>query len=96
MARLVRFDAAKPIKIDPATWPRDEQGNLRVLSICACGISAKFPLCDGAHKACNTEEAGCTYTYDIATRSVQSVTRPATADNNTPNAQNPADTQRER
>jgi CDGSH-type Zn-finger protein len=70
MPRTVRFDATTPIKIDPATWPRDEAGNMKVLSICACGISAKFPFCDGAHKSCKTEEPGCTYTYDIATRAV--------------------------
>lgn len=86
MPRLVRFSSAAPIKIDPATWPRDEQGNLKVLSICGCGISAKFPFCDGAHKACKAEDAGCTYTYDIPTRTVQSVT-PGTGDVPAPDGQ---------
>lgn len=75
MPRLVRFDATAPIKFDPNApagapnaWPRDEQGNLKVLSICACGISAKFPICDGAHKACKAEDPARMYHYDIATR----------------------------
>lgn len=68
MPRLVRLDAQAPIKIDPATWPRDEQGNLKPISICACGLSQKFPICDGAHKACRAaEQAGVLYVYD-ATR----------------------------
>jgi CDGSH iron-sulfur domain-containing protein 1 len=58
MARLVRHEASAPIKIDPAHWPRDEQGNPRVISICACGLSAKFPFCDGSHKRCRDEVPG--------------------------------------
>lgn len=71
MARMVRLEATGSVKIDPATWPRDEQGNLKVLSICACGLSQKFPLCDGAHKACRvTEEPGKLYIYDRDRRNV--------------------------
>lgn len=68
MPRLVRLDAQAPVKIDPATWPRDEQGNLKPVSVCACGLSQKFPICDGAHKACRvSEQPGVLYVYD-ATR----------------------------
>ncbi len=77
MPRLVRHEPAAPIKIDPNApagepnaWPRDEQGNLKILSICACGLSARFPFCDGAHKICRNEEPGHIYTYDPVTRDV--------------------------
>jgi hypothetical protein len=76
MARLVKFTATTPLKIDPnlapgdtppapnvIPWPRDEQGKLKVLSICTCGVSRKFPLCDGMHKTCKTEQDGTVYQY---------------------------------
>ena len=63
MARLVRLDQTKPLKIDPATWPRDAAGNLKPIWICACGLSKKFPLCDGTHKACEGEAVDTTYEY---------------------------------
>jgi len=69
MARLVRFEQTGPIKIDPATWPRDEMGNLKTIFVCACGLSNKFPLCDGTHKSCR-EEPGKLYTYDPVTKAV--------------------------
>jgi CDGSH-type Zn-finger protein len=68
MARRVTHEAAAPIKIDPAAWPRDDQGNLKTLSMCACGISSKFPFCDGSHKACAGEAPGRVYTYDPVTK----------------------------
>lgn len=70
MARTVRFTATDPVKIDPATWPRDAQGNLKPISICACGVSLKFPICDGMHKACRLEEPGHEYRYDPASGAV--------------------------
>jgi len=83
MPRDVRHTATGNIKIDPAlkpgetppapnviAWPRHENGELKVVSICACGISATFPFCDGAHKVCKNEEAGHVYRYDIPTRTV--------------------------
>ena len=75
MARLVRHEQTAPIKIDPATWPRDEQGNLKVISICACGISAKFPFCDGAHGGCKAEEPGKVYLYDPVTKAILDATQ---------------------
>ena len=83
MPRLVRLEGTVPLKIDPnlkpgetppapnvIAWPRDEAGNLKVVSVCTCGLSARFPLCDGAHKGCKDEEAGYVYRYDPATRAV--------------------------
>lgn len=71
MPRFIRIDATGPIKIEPAQFPRDEQGNLKPISICACGLSQKFPICDGAHKGCRvSEEPGYVYTYDPVTKQV--------------------------
>jgi len=71
MARLVKFEATGPIKIDPATWPRDEAGNLKNIWICACGLSATFPFCDKSHKACAQEKPGAVYQYDPVTKAAQ-------------------------
>ena len=45
MARMVRLTELKPLKIEVKDIPADKP-----LSICTCGLSQKFPLCDGAHK----------------------------------------------
>jgi CDGSH-type Zn-finger protein len=71
MARLVRLEATGPIKIDPAQFPRDEQGNLKPIWICACGLSSNPPFCDKSHNACKHEQAGTLYEYDPATKSVR-------------------------
>ena len=68
MARIVRHEATGPIKIDPATWPKDPLGNLKPIWVCACGLSATFPFCDGTHKGCTAEEPGSVYTYDPVTK----------------------------
>lgn len=86
MARLVRHDQAGPHKIDPATWPRDEQGNLKAIWVCACGLSRTFPLCDKTHKTTSMqEEGGCLYRYDPATMSVVEKTRERVDDPTSPN-----------
>ncbi len=68
MPRLVRLDATGPVKIDPANFPRDEQGNLKPIWICACGLSATMPFCDKSHKVCKDEAAGVVYQYDPTTK----------------------------
>ncbi|MSQ90679.1 MAG: CDGSH iron-sulfur domain-containing protein [Phycisphaerales bacterium] len=55
MARLVKFDGLKPIKIEPQEKP---------IFVCACGLSQKFPICDGHHKGCAAEDPTRTYQYD--------------------------------
>lgn len=71
MPRLIRLDATGPIKIEPASFPRDEQGNLKPIWICACGLSQTMPLCDKSHKACAVnEQPGRLYVYDAARKSV--------------------------
>ncbi len=67
MARRVVFHAAASIKLDPSQFPRDEQGNLKPISLCACGVSQKFPICDGTHKRCKDESPGVLYEYDPVT-----------------------------
>jgi len=52
MARLVRFVATGPVKIEPTDKP---------LFICACGLSKNFPHCDGSHKPTRSEEPGKLY-----------------------------------
>ncbi|MBL8745075.1 MAG: CDGSH iron-sulfur domain-containing protein [Phycisphaerae bacterium] len=71
MPRLIRLEATTPLKIEPNDFPRDEQGNLRKMSLCACGLSQKFPLCDGAHKRlCVSERPDRLYVYDRSRQNV--------------------------
>lgn len=51
MPRLVRLEATASVKIDPATIPPG-----KLISVCACGLSQSFPLCDGSHKAARENE----------------------------------------
>ncbi|MGD9790571.1 MAG: CDGSH iron-sulfur domain-containing protein [Phycisphaerales bacterium] len=77
MARMVKHEGMGPIKIDPnaegeGAWPRDDHGNLKPVFVCSCGISSKFPFCDGSHKQCKAEVTGKVYTYDPVTKQVTS------------------------
>lgn len=54
MPRLVRYEGSGPIKIEPQDKP---------VFICGCGLTKKFPFCDGTHKICRDEGAGKTYVY---------------------------------
>jgi CDGSH-type Zn-finger protein len=60
MPRLVRLEATASFKIDPATIPPG-----KMISVCACGLSRTFPLCDGSHKAAREKEKpGILSVYD--------------------------------
>jgi CDGSH-type Zn-finger protein len=72
MARLIRIEATGPIKIDPSQFPRDEQGNLKAIWICACGLTSTPPFCDKSHKACTNETPGMIYEYDPKTKGIKS------------------------
>lgn len=65
MARQVRLEATGPVKIEVRDKP---------VSICACGLSKIFPICDGAHKTTSRlEEPGKLYHYDPVTLAVLKV-----------------------
>ena len=57
MPRLVRMHHTGSIKVGPSDKP---------ISICACGLSRTFPLCDGSHKVARLVETdpGALYVYD--------------------------------
>jgi CDGSH iron-sulfur domain-containing protein 1 len=60
MPRMIRLTNLVPMKITAADIPEG-----KAISLCTCGLSQKFPLCDGAHKrARETEQPGILYTYD--------------------------------
>lgn len=75
MPRIVHHTATGPIKIEPAQFPRDEQGNLKPIFICACGLSSRLPICDGTHKICRDEAPEKTYVYDPQTKARSEQTR---------------------
>jgi CDGSH iron-sulfur domain-containing protein 1 len=69
MPRLIRHTLNGPIKIEPSDKP---------IWVCACGLSQKFPICDGAHKQCAAREPdpNAEYVYDETRTRVVSVNPP--------------------
>lgn len=67
MARYVRFEAQRPIKLEPQE---------KAVFICACGLSKNFPICDGRHKQTLTENPESTFVYDSECTSAHEVSAP--------------------
>lgn len=65
MARLVRLEPTGPLKIEAANVPADKP-----LWICQCGLSQKYPFCDGAHKITRAEQPDMLYRYSADGKSV--------------------------
>lgn len=65
MARAVRLTQTDPLKINPAELPQDKP-----LWICRCGLSQKFPFCDGSHKIARSEEPGKLYVYSADAKQI--------------------------
>lgn len=69
MARLVRLTMTSPFRIDASLLAEG-----KTISICTCGLSKKFPYCDGTHKIARQELPGKLYTYSDDGSTVLSVT----------------------
>jgi len=54
MARIIRHVATSPVRLEPSDAPQ---------FIYACGLTKKFPFCDGSHKPARSEQEGRLYVY---------------------------------
>ena len=57
--RLVKLTKKEPLKIE---------GKDKNYFICQCGLSKKFPFCDGHHKKTKDEDENGLYIYDEESR----------------------------
>ncbi len=63
MSRIVELHDHAPLVLKRSEMERD------VVAICRCGLSAKWPMCDGSHGRTLDEPAGalCAYTREAGT-----------------------------
>ncbi|WP_457560143.1 CDGSH iron-sulfur domain-containing protein [Caminibacter sp.] len=57
--RLVKMKEKKPLKLETKDG---------AFFICQCGLSKKFPQCDGSHKRVKDEDDSKLYIYDENSR----------------------------
>ena len=57
MARIIIHTRKAPVPV------KDSRG-VTVAAICMCGLSKKYPYCDGSHIKTQDEEEGKIYIYD--------------------------------
>jgi len=59
MSRLIEHDSTGPLKLDESDLD-PEEGDV---AICLCGLSERYPYCDGSHRAVGDEDEGRCYRY---------------------------------
>ncbi|MFW5977953.1 MAG: CDGSH iron-sulfur domain-containing protein [Halohasta sp.] len=59
MSRLVELDGTEPRILEESDLD-PEKGDI---AVCQCGLSAKFPFCDGSHRATRDEADDVCYRY---------------------------------
>ena len=66
MARVIIHTRKAPVPV------KDSRG-VTVAAVCMCGLSKKYPFCDGSHLKTRDEEEGKVYIYDEEGNRVGSV-----------------------
>lgn len=59
MSRLVELDATGPRRLDVSDLD-PEKGDI---AVCQCGLSDRYPFCDGSHRVTEDEDEDTCYRY---------------------------------